>query len=119
MTPMQQDQQNQPVAPPPSPVAAPYKPALPPRANGALLLALGTAAEGFNAFTLFNESTFYPKLLIIGTVLMPIGLWTLVTGIAYDKKNPVKPPTWWTVGVVVLTIIGVIAGIGLTAVISD
>lgn len=64
MTPMQQDQQNQPLAPPP--VAA-----------------------------------------------------ALVTGIAYDKKNPVKPPTWWTVGVVVLTIIGVIAGIGLSAVISD
>ncbi len=117
MTPMQQDQQNQPLAPPP--VAAAYKPALPPRANGALLLVLGMVAEGVNAFTLFNDSTFYPKLLIIGTVLMPIGLWTLVTGIAYDKKNPVKPPTWWTVGVVVLTIIGVIAGIGLSAVISD
>ena len=116
MTPMQQDQQYQPPSPPP--VAA-YKPSLSPRANGAVLLGLGAAADGLNVFTLFNDNTFYPKLLILGTVLMPLGLWTVVTGIAFDKKNPVKPPMWWTAGAVVVSLIGVAVGIGLTVMISD
>lgn len=115
MTPMQQDQQNQPAPPPP----AGAKPASNPRANGALLLGIGAVAGGVNVFTLFNDNTFYPKLVILGTALMPLGLWTLATGISYDKNNPVKPPTWWTVGAVLLTIIGVVAGIGLTVMISD
>ena len=42
-----------------------------------------------------------------------------MTGISYDKNNPVKPPTWSTVGAVVVTIIGIVAGIGLTVMISD
>ncbi len=50
---------------------------------------------------------------MLGTVLMP-----LVTGIAYDKNGPVKPPTWWTVGAVIVTILGVVAGIGLMVMIS-
>ena len=115
MTPMQQDQQNQPKPPPP----AGAKPAMNPRANGALLLGLGIAAEGVNGCTLANDNTFYPKLVILGTVLMPLGVWTLVTGISYDKNNPVKPPMWWTVGAVVVTIIGIVAGIGLTVMISE
>src|SRR3990167_3095384 len=115
MTPMQQDQQHQPK--PPEPPG--YQPKLSPRANGALLLGIGMAAEGFNVFTLFDSSTFYPKILILGAVLMPLGLWTLVTGIAFDPATPVKPPTWWTVGAVLITIVGLLVGIGATVAISD
>jgi hypothetical protein len=106
MTPMQQDQQQHPAPPPPS-----SKAKLSPRANGALLVGIGVAMEAANGAFLANEGKFYPKLVIIGAALLPLGAWTLVTGIAYDKTNPVKPPAWWTVGAVVLTLGGV--GIGI------
>jgi hypothetical protein len=107
MTPMQQDQQNQPVRPPPPG----QKPTMSPRANGALLVGAGLGIEGLNGAFLMNDGTFYPKLLIIGAALVPLGIWTLATGIAYDKNSGVKPPTWWTVGAVVLTMGGVGLGI--------
>ena len=95
MTPMQQDQQNQP--PPPAPVAAAGNPStMNPRMSGALMLGGGMLAEGVNVFFLRDSNTFYPKLVILGAVLMPLGLWMMVTGIAYDKNSKVKPPTWWT-----------------------
>jgi hypothetical protein len=111
---MQQDQQNQPKpAPPPG-----AKPAMSPRANGALLLGMGIGLEGLNGAFLYSDNTFYPKMLIIGAACIPLGVWTLATGISYDKNNPVKPPGWWTAGAVVLTIIGVIAGIAVSAMLS-
>jgi hypothetical protein len=112
MTPMQQDQQNQP-RPPPLAVPPGYKPSMSPRANGALLVGLGILLGAINVGTLVSSNTFYPKLLIVGAALMPVGGWTLVTGIAFDKQNPVKPPTWWTVGAVLLAIAG--AGLGVAA----
>lgn len=115
MTPMQQDQQNQPKPPP----AAAAPGAMNPRANGALLLGIGIVALGINGCTLANDNTFYPKLVILGTALMPLGGWTLVTGISYDKNSAVKPPAWWTAGAVILTIIGLVAGIAATVMISD
>ena len=116
MTPMQQDQQNQPKPPP---AAAVPQGGMHPRAGGALLLGIGVAMLGINGCTLANDATFYPKLVILGTTLLPLGGWTLVTGISYDKNSTVKPPAWWTAGAVILTIIGLIAGIGLTVMISD
>jgi hypothetical protein len=85
-----------------------------PRANGALLLAVGIGLEGVNGATLVNDNTFYPKLVILGAALVPLGIWTLATGIAYDKNNPIKPPGWWTAGAVGLTLLGLAIGIGLT-----
>ncbi len=122
MTPMQQDQQNQP--PPPAPVAvaaaaAGNPSAMNPRMSGALMLGGGMVLEGMNVFFLVDSNTYYPKLLILGAVLMPLGLWSLVTGIAYDKNAVVKPPTWWTVGAVLITIAGLIAGIGATVALSE
>ena len=97
MTPMQQDQQNQPKpAPPPG-----AKPATNPRVSGAVLVGVGLALEG-----------------IIGGACIPLGIWTLATGISYDKNNPVKPPGWWTAGAVVFTILGIVAGIGASVFLS-
>ena len=79
----------------------------------------GMLAEGVNVFTLKDSNTFYPKLVILGAVLAPLGLWMMVTGIAYDKNSAVKPPTWWTVGAVLISIAGVIAGIGATVALSE
>lgn len=112
MTPMQQDQQHQPKPPPPQAVAA-AKPSMSPRANGAVLLGLGILVEGINVATLANDNTFYPKLVMIGGALIPLGMWTLATGIAYDKNNPVKPPTWWTAGAVLVSLAGL--GLGIVA----
>ena len=114
MTPMQQDQQNQPKpAPPPG-----AKPATNPRVSGAVLVGVGLALEGINAATLANSNTYYPKLMIIGGACIPLGIWTLATGISYDKNNPVKPPGWWTAGAVVFTILGIVAGIGASVFLS-
>ena len=85
-----------------------------PRANGALLLGAGVLLEGINGATLANDNTFYPKLLILGAVLAPLGVWTLATGIAYDKNSPVKPPGWWSAGAIALTLVGLGIGIYLT-----
>ena len=119
MTPMQQDQQNQ-----PKPVAAeaalpPGKAPTNPRLSGALMSGGGVLLLGFNGWMLADSNTFYPKLLIIGAALIPFGFWTLVTGIAYDKNNPVKPPGWWTAGAILLTMAGLIAGIAATVFISE
>src|SRR5437868_6948216 len=113
MTPMQQDQQHQPKPPPSQAAAAAAAPAGNPRVQGALFLGIGLALEGVNGAFLVNDNTFYPKLLLIGAVLMPLGFWMLVTGIAYDKNNPVKPPTWWTAGAVALSLLGL--GLGIFA----
>ena len=112
MTPLQQDQQQHPAPPPPSPSS---KPKLSPRANGAVLVGLGIGLEALNGAFLANEGKFYPKLVIIGAALVPLGAWSLITGIAYDKTNPVKPPGWWTAGAVVLTLAGVGIGIFVSA----
>lgn len=116
MTPMQQDQQHQPK---PQPTTPQYKPPMGPRATGAMLAGAGFALEGLNGAFLVNDGTYYPKLLIIGMGLIPFGLWSVVTGIAYDKNNPVKPPVWWTVGAVILGIGGVALGVALSVAISD
>jgi hypothetical protein len=115
---MQQDQQNQPQPPPAAAAAAGPQP-MNPRLNGLLLFGLGLALEGFNGFTLVNDSTYYPKLLMVGFVLMPLGGWTMVTGIAWDKNATVKPPTWWTAGAVILCLLGLAAGIGATFLLSE
>jgi hypothetical protein len=99
MTPMQQH---------PAPSS---KGKLSPRAHGAVLVGIGVAMEAANGAYLAIEGKFFPTLVIIGAALLPLGAWTLVTGIAYDKTSPVKPPAWWTVGAVVLTLGGV--GIGI------
>lgn len=118
MTPMQQDQQNQP--PPQAAAAAPTAaPAMGARATGALLLGIGVALEGLNVATLMNDSTYYPKLLIIGAGLIPYGFWSLVTGITYDKNMPVKPPIWWTLGAIVMGVGGILAGVAASVAISD
>ena len=109
MTPMQQDQQQHPAPPPrPSPSS---KPKLSPRAHGALVLGLGVALEAANGAYLAMEGQFYPKLVVLGTAMVPLGVWTLITGIAYERDSAVKPPMWWTVGAVVLTLAG--AGVGI------
>lgn len=113
MTPMQQDQQHQPK--PEAPQPPPGKAQMSPRANGALLLGGGIALEGINGAFLMNGNTFYPKLLIAGAVLIPLGAWTLATGIAYEKGSAIKPPLWWTIGAVLLGLVGLAAGISLTA----
>lgn len=118
MTPMQQDQQHQPQPPPAAAVPAGPQP-MNPRLNGALLFGLGVALEGINGFTLVNDNTYYPKLLMVGLVLMPLGAWSMITGIAYDKNSAVKPPAWWTAGAVILCLIGLALGIGITFWLSE
>jgi hypothetical protein len=113
---MQQDQQNQPQPPPPA-AAAPQG-GTNPRMNGAVMLGIGIVMMAFNVWTLMDDATFYPKLVILGAAITPLGGWTLVTGISYDKNATVKPPAWWTAGAVILTILGLIAGIAFTVMIS-
>jgi hypothetical protein len=107
MTPFQQDQQHRPASPPPPS----SKPKLSPRANGVVLVGVGIGVEALNGAFLANEGQFYPQLVIIGAVLVPLGGWMLITGMAYDKTSPTKPPAWWTAGAVVLTMLGLGVGI--------
>lgn len=80
-----------------------------------MLLVLGLGFEGVNAVLLASQKTIYPMMLMAGTVLIPYGLWTLVTGIAYDRHSKVKPPpTWWTVSAVMISIGGLAIGGALT-----
>lgn len=119
MTPMQQDQQNQPKPPPVQAAAAPAASGMGPRATGALLLGIGLALEGLNVAFLVSDNTYYPKLLIIGAGLIPYGFWSLVTGITYDKNSAVKPPIWWTLGAVAMGVGGIIAGVAVSVMLSE
>ena len=110
---MQQDQQHQP-QPPPAVAAAAGPQPMHPRLNGALLLGLGLALEGINGFTLYDDNTYYPKLLIVGMVLMPLGAWTLIPGISYDTTAAVKPPMWWSAGAIILCLLGIAVGLAAT-----
>src|SRR6187549_4239184 len=106
MTPMQQDELERPKPPPPKPRTGTLRP----RTNGAVLLGLGVLVEGVNGALLVSNNTFSPKLIMLGTVLIPLGIWTLATGIAYDKSSGVTPPRWWMTGAIALSLAGLAIG---------
>jgi hypothetical protein len=80
---------------------------LPPRAQGALLLAIGLALNVLNVVMIVGTYSYFVVSLLVGPALMLLGLWRTAVG------HPIDPYTgrlakWCKVGIVLSAAIGLL-----------
>lgn len=80
-------------------------------------MALAVFIGGLNVFSLWNDNTFYPKSIIVGLGAAGYGGWVMIFGDEYDDFT-MELVRWKQIGMYGCAILGVLAGIVISALLA-
>lgn len=82
------------------------------RGTGVVIVLGAAFMLGLNWYEVATKGAYYPKGLLIGALLLPIGLWLVLVPGEVEAASG-RRPRWWQAGFVACAAIGIIVGFSI------